>query len=433
MTNTTQTTSSRALLVGTGTSNLYRNAATGIYYLRTKIQGKEVRLSLDCDKLSKATVKLAEKLAELRQQAAAGIKRNDDMTFGECIDAVFAKEEERNRIKKLDDNSIDSLRECRRKLYETWGMEIRDLPVRKIDAAQLIKKHNDLHTEFCATYVNGVKRLFVSAFDVAVQAKVITANPALQLSNKVPKAGKKLIPSDTQLKELLEYISSKKNCFSKKKQVRNLIEFLCWFGCRIEESRHVLKKHVNLDLDNGGANPTVHFVETKNGRERYVPIAPGALPLIQKLLADETTGDRLLGCGEALKTLAASCLALGQPKWVHHTFRHYFATKALVATGCDFFTVAYWLGHRDGGKLLAGLYAHLDHKHSADQIKKLQLGFSTLGSLAPTPSAAATPLKLPENGMLMIGGHVLTSAQLEELVKRHTPTNLVQFPAKKTA
>jgi site-specific recombinase XerD len=58
------------------------------------------------------------------------------------------------------------------------------------------------------------------------------------------------------------------------------------------------------------------------------------------------------------------------PKYHAHLFRHFFASNA-VETGVDFMTVAGWLGHRDGGALLAKTYSHLRAEHSVEMAKRI--------------------------------------------------------------
>lgn len=53
-----------------------------------------------------------------------------------------------------------------------------------------------------------------------------------------------------------------------------------------------------------------------------------------------------------------------------HYLRHYFISKC-VMSGVDRFTLVKWVGHADGGKLIAEVYGHLDHTFQQQQGKKL--------------------------------------------------------------
>ena len=64
--------------------------------------------------------------------------------------------------------------------------------------------------------------------------------------------------------------------------------------------------------------------------------------------------------------------AAGLP-WVgFHDFRHYFASQCVMA-GIDFMTIAKWLGHQDGGILVAKVYGHLNDAHQKAAANKLNL------------------------------------------------------------
>ena len=50
--------------------------------------------------------------------------------------------------------------------------------------------------------------------------------------------------------------------------------------------------------------------------------------------------------------------------------RHFFCSNAIEA-GCDFKVIAGWLGHKDGGVLVAQTYGHLRNEHSTAMAKRL--------------------------------------------------------------
>lgn len=55
-------------------------------------------------------------------------------------------------------------------------------------------------------------------------------------------------------------------------------------------------------------------------------------------------------------------IAAGFPSISFHDFRHYFTSHAIM-NGVDAMTVALWLGHSDGGKLIGTVYGHLNDAH----------------------------------------------------------------------
>jgi integrase len=59
------------------------------------------------------------------------------------------------------------------------------------------------------------------------------------------------------------------------------------------------------------------------------------------------------------------------PKFGFHDCRHFFTSSSVMA-GIDYMTIARWLGHSDGGILVAKVYGHLSNEHGHNQAKKLK-------------------------------------------------------------
>jgi integrase len=70
--------------------------------------------------------------------------------------------------------------------------------------------------------------------------------------------------------------------------------------------------------------------------------------------------------------LKMSRRAAGLEWMAFHDLRHRFASLAVMA-GLDYMTIAAWLGHKDGGMLVARVYGHLSDTHKAQAAAKLSL------------------------------------------------------------
>jgi site-specific recombinase XerD len=79
---------------------------------------------------------------------------------------------------------------------------------------------------------------------------------------------------------------------------------------------------------------------------------------------------RVYALDTAKQALGTCCKRLGFPQWGHHAMRHFFCSNAIEA-GIDFKVIADWLGHRDGGILVAKTYGHLRAEHSAAMAQKM--------------------------------------------------------------
>jgi integrase len=72
----------------------------------------------------------------------------------------------------------------------------------------------------------------------------------------------------------------------------------------------------------------------------------------------------------AKKSIESACRRLKLPKFTHHHFRHFFCSNA-IEKGVDFKVIAAWLGHKDGGILVATTYGHLRAEHSAEMALRM--------------------------------------------------------------
>ncbi len=138
-----------------------------------------------------------------------------------------------------------------------------------------------------------------------------------------------------------------------------MIRFLAQTGLRINEARQLQWSHVDIDDECFRVPGSV----TKNGKPRMIPFVRGVRETLTRLQAVAGDSDLVLPQRECKGALRGACKRLKLPKLLHHDFRHLFATRC-IQSGVDLPTVARWLGHRDGGALLAKTYFHLVDEHS---------------------------------------------------------------------
>jgi integrase len=80
--------------------------------------------------------------------------------------------------------------------------------------------------------------------------------------------------------------------------------------------------------------------------------------------------ERIFDFYDIRQALGSACRRSGLPRFSHHALRHFFCSNAIEA-GCDFKVIAGWLGHKDGGVLVAMTYGHLRSEHSAAMAKRI--------------------------------------------------------------
>jgi integrase len=112
---------------------------------------------------------------------------------------------------------------------------------------------------------------------------------------------------------------------------------------------------------------------TKNYEARTIPLfAPLARLLKSMRERKPVVSDEMLifKIANARLQIMRACERLGLARCGHHTMRHFFCSNAIEA-GCDFKVIAGWLGHKDGGVLVAMTYGHLRSEHSAAMAKRI--------------------------------------------------------------
>jgi hypothetical protein len=113
-----------------------------------------------------------------------------------------------------------------------------------------------------------------------------------------------------------------------------------------------------------------------------VPLFPAMRDLLERVreAKQPAATDRVIPIDGARTVVGNSCKRAGLPHFLHHSLRHYFCSNAIEAS-VDFKVSAGWLGHCDGGFLVAKTYGHLRDAHSVETAKRMV--FSAGGLPAP--------------------------------------------------
>lgn len=211
------------------------------------------------------------------------------------------------------------------------------------------------------TFAERVSRYCASRFNGMVSALRFIAPAARVLKRRPLRAKERALISPEDFTRLLDELRTRP-----RSNGALVIEFLARTGLRINEARQLQWSHVERDcLRAPGA-------ATKNGLPRTLPFIPGLFDVIEKLraVASGARADFILPQTMCQTALRRACRRLGLPRLSHHDFRHLFATRC-IQSGVDLPTVARWLGHQDGGALLAKTYFHLVDEHSRRMAAKV--------------------------------------------------------------
>ena len=366
--------------------NLLQYKSTGTYYARTKVNGNNVRLSLETDVFSVARQKLADKLKEIRKPRP---------TLG-----TFAQAREQYETELDNDHTIGAgtrkyRRDCLNALVKMWPA-LQEMSLRKISAAACREWAHRFAAKYDDQYFNGTLGTFRKVLEGAGLRH--DDNPALQVKRLGVKRKELRLPEPEQFDQLVATMEKWGRWQSR--HCADLVRFLAFSGCRISEARQVAWS--DIDFEKG-------VIRVKNAKRskgssaemiRFVPIIPPMRELLERLQVNYRKGEPFRREHEPYRaecvclmtdcqmSLTLACQANGIHRITHHDLRHLFATQCIEA-GVDVPTVSRWLGHSDGGALAMRVYGHLRREHSATmaqrvtftrpapgQVLQLQLGIS---------------------------------------------------------
>jgi len=164
-------------------------------------------------------------------------------------------------------------------------------------------------------------------------------------------------------------------CPKSGKQFADYLHLLMYSGARETEALSLQWKDVDFE------KRQVRFHRnTKFGKERWLDFSPKLEALLKEM---ETRRDKSTDWlfpsprpnkqGGRITNFRRTLEKVREKVGVYlsdHYLRHYFASQAVMAE-VDRIVLANWLGHEDGGKLIAKVYGHLSNKYEQDQAKKL--------------------------------------------------------------
>ena len=380
----------------TNIPNLIKNAASGRYYGRFTVSGKQKWVNLRTDVWSIAKIRLADERSrvERSRQAIANVTAGQAV-MGELFAIYRGQINDRTNIKPCTKEhllyAIDNV-------LKTWP-EIADLAPGKVTCDAVMEWRNRISREGTGNKPPGVtgsaERVWGTSsatindcvdairhtLEVAVDKGQIAVNPLQRRGIKLKRKPRKPnLPEPAKLTAIFDEIERAGKQPGTGYESADFCRFLAYTGCRLSEARGVIWR----DVDFGRG--IVHVRGTKTAAaNREVPMVPAARALLERIFERRkkaapkaVDGDPvidpstpLFAFGSARKALGMACRKLGVEALNHHDLRDAFATAAIEA-GVDIPTVAAWLGHADGGALLMRVYAHHRRPHSLAQAAKVQ-------------------------------------------------------------
>lgn len=343
----------------TGKQNLYVRQPLGVYYARIYVHGGTKWVSLQTKVKRVAQIELAKLLAQHHAvRDAESSVRAATATMGE-LSAIYL------RGVDLDTSLKPATKEYRHKtikyLFRSWQDLENRIPA-KVSEGECKDWAHRYHAQFSETLFNNTVDSLRHIFELAIGRGLIARNPALAV-NKVRVPQKKLeLPSSEQFKRIVEHVRSSGSATSQ--GCGDLVEFLAYSGCRINEAARV--RWADVDYTKG----RIWIAPGKNDSDRYIPLLEPMRALLERIkekprwFRSETRRGQgyILSVCECEEALTKACVKAEAHRITHHDLRHLFATRC-IESGIDIPTVSKWLGHRDGGVLAMKVYGHLRDEH----------------------------------------------------------------------
>jgi len=337
--------------------NLYRDAA-GRYYLLVKRGGKQFRRSLKTTDAALAKRRLREFQDQAGRLNTDGT--NSSIRFNELAERWLA-------AKRPDLKASSAAR--RATAVKALGPYFNGRLVRAIGAKEVetwkINRGPSISPRTWNIEVETLKQIFVYARDTL---RIVLNNPVEKLKRKKERKTGIVIPSKEQFRALVDELRSGHRSTG---EAADLVEFLAYSGCRIGEVRSLRWQDINQEL--GTVLITGGELGTKNHEARVIPLFVPVARLVQSMRTGKRfdSGDKpVFQIKNATLQIAGACKRIGLPRFGHHTMRHFFCSNAIEA-GCDFKVIAEWLGHKDGGVLVAMTYGHLRREHSVAMARRI--------------------------------------------------------------
>jgi integrase len=348
---------SSQILVKTNIACLYRSSTSGIFYgifTRGKRQVKKSLRTTDKELARRRLEDVRQKVARLNT------KEGRTATFADFADRWVAtiggrlkpssklrRETAVGQIRPFFAGTVRAINESR----------VKDWAARRTAAA-------------AARTFNIERETLIQILDYAISEGIILENPGRAVRRQKQPKGKVIIPSREQFRSM---VSAMRQPVTRDASASaDLAEGMAYSGMRLGEATELLWGDVNFDLKfftvTGGE------LLTKNHEARTVPMFPAferlLLAMRDRLAIPPQPDDKVFQIGNARKAIATACHRAGLPQYTNHTCRHFFCSNA-IENGIDFKVIAGWLGHKDGGILVAKTYGHLRDEHSTAMAKRM--------------------------------------------------------------
>lgn len=335
---------------------LYRNG-NDIYFALIKVKGKQIKKSLKTTDRPIAN----RRLAELRQKAQR-------LTGSDGRNILF-EEIAASWLESINSNLKPA--SLRRRVVSVNGLTpfFKGHQIRSVTFTHIEEWKKKRGGVVSPRSHNIELETLTLIFKYAMDRGILLENPASKFKRR--KQAHKEIETYTKDQFSLVVRTLRAASQSVASGSADMVEFLAYSGMRVGEAKEVLIKDIYLATNHlkisGGEGGT------KNHHERTIPIFPSLKTVIQRILerrSDSKPTERLFNVDSPRGALKLAHERCGLPHFTVHSLRHFFITNALEQ-GITPKTIAGWVGHSDGGILVAKTYGHLRKEFSEDVAQRM--------------------------------------------------------------
>ena len=366
---------------------LYRSSRTDVYYAIFQRDGKQVKRSLKT-----TDPELAKRRREVHRQKVERLNSDSakNLPFAEYdaktkqLIGGLAKRWIEIAGGTMEPSSRERMLGVIRNLNQhLGGLTVRNVTLRTLE--QWAAARRDTCSARTFNYeLETLRRIL----DYGVEHGILMENSARKIKRCKPHKKATTIPTREQFRKMLEAMRANSG-----KDSADLAELLAYSGCRkseiVGDAKYSRPPMFWRDVDFELRVFTV--TRSKNHEPRTVPLFPAMESFLRALQNQRPAlpkqDERIIPIDSAKKAIESASKKLGLPQYGHHTCRHFFCSNAIEA-GIDFKVIAGWLGHKDGGILVARTYGHLRNEHSAAMAKRMSWGASTAEPANVMPMAA---------------------------------------------
>ncbi len=352
---------------------LYRTGKK-IYFALFKVRGKQIKRSLQTEDLAIAKRRLSELRGKAERMHGKG---NRNIRFDELASQWLESIKPSLKPKSLSRRNVAIV---------GLAKSFAGMPARAIGFAEIDRWKRTRGAALSPRSHNIELETLSLLFRYAGDRGILMDNPAESFKRRKQARAVIEMPSREQFSALVRDLRGASRAVAS--GAADMVEFLAYSGMRVGEARHVRFCDVNAEL--GTVLITGGELGTKNHQQRVIPLFPNLRVVCERVKGARKVADadaRLFEIESPRGAMELACKRAGLPDFTVHSMRHFFASNA-IEVGINFKVIAGWLGHSDGGILVARTYGPLRSEFSAEMAVKMS--FVALAENPPIPEKLAT-------------------------------------------